>query len=51
MIFRMTITLFVWADSRMPRTRITVSTMTTRKAGRLKPKCQPAGNPEPAEGR
>ncbi len=36
-----TMMLLVRADSRMPRTRMTVSRMTTRKAGMLKPKCQP----------
>ena len=36
-----TIMLLVRADSRMPRTRTTVSRSTTRKAGMLKPKCQP----------
>ena len=34
--------LLVPADSRMPRTRTTVSSMTTRNAGMLKPKCHPA---------
>ena len=29
------------ADSRMPRTRMTVRIRTMRKAGMLKPKCQP----------
>ena len=33
--------LLVRADSRMPRTRITVRIITMRKAGMLKPKCQP----------
>ena len=36
-----TIMLLVLADSRMPRTRITVRMRTMRKAGMLKPKCQP----------
>jgi hypothetical protein len=36
-----TIMLLVLADSRMPRTRITVRIRTMRKAGMLKPKCQP----------
>ena len=34
-------TLLVSADSRMPRTSTTVSSMTIRNAGMLKPKCQP----------
>ena len=33
--------LFVRADSRMPRTSTTVSTITNRNAGMLNPKCQP----------
>ena len=37
-IFRITMTLLASADSRMPRTRITVKIMTTRNAGKLKPK-------------
>ena len=41
-IFRNTMMLLVRADSLMPRTRITVSSMTMMKAGQLKPKCQPA---------
>ena len=36
-----TMMLLVRADSRMPRTRITVRIITMRKAGMLKPKCQP----------
>src|SRR5258708_37457971 len=42
-ILRRTITLLVSADSRIPRTRITVSSMTIKNAGQLKPKCQPGG--------
>ena len=33
--------LLVRADSRMPRTRTTVRSITIRNAGMLKPKCQP----------
>src|SRR5579884_1885455 len=40
-IFSRTITLFVSADSRMPRTSTTVNIMTMRNAGQLKPKCHP----------
>ncbi len=40
-IFRITITLLASADSRMPRTRTTVNSITMRNAGMLKPKCQP----------
>jgi hypothetical protein len=40
-IFRSTITLFVSADSRIPRTRTTVSSMTIMNAGQLNPKCHP----------
>src|SRR5215468_9255259 len=36
-----TMMLLVLADSRMPRTRITVSSITMMNAGQLKPKCQP----------
>ncbi len=41
MSLKPTIMLLVEADSRMPRTRITVRIKTIRKAGMLKPKCQP----------
>src|SRR5216684_1536412 len=41
MIFISTITLLVSADSRMPRTRMTVRSITMMNAGQLKPKCQP----------
>ena len=40
-IFSRTITLFVSADSLIPLTRITVSSITMTNAGQLKPKCQP----------
>jgi hypothetical protein len=40
-ILSSTMTLLVSADSRMPRTRITVRIITMRKAGKLNPKCQP----------
>jgi hypothetical protein len=40
-IFSSTMMLLVSADSRMPRTRTTVSSNTMRNAGMLKPKCQP----------
>ena len=33
--------LFAFADSRIPRTRITVSSITIMNAGQLNPKCQP----------
>ncbi len=36
-----TIILLVEADSRMPRTRMTVRMSTMRNAGMLNPKCQP----------
>src|ERR1039458_7042553 len=36
-----TMMLLARADSRMPRTRMTVRIITTRKAGMLKPKCHP----------
>src|SRR5258708_37161639 len=42
-ILSSTITLFVSADSRIPRTNTTVSSMTIRNAGQLNPKCQPGG--------
>ncbi len=41
MIFSSTITLFVSADSRIPRTSTTVSSITMMNAGQLNPKCQP----------
>src|SRR5579859_2679965 len=41
MILISTMMLLVSADSRMPRTRITVSNITMMKAGQLKPKLQP----------
>ncbi len=41
MIFSATITVFASADSRIPRTSSTVSSITMMNAGQLNPKCQP----------
>src|SRR3954470_17038943 len=40
-IFRITIALFAFADSLMPRTSRTVNSITITNAGQLNPKCQP----------
>ncbi len=40
-IFSSTMILFVSADSLIPRTRITVSSITIMNAGQLNPKCHP----------